>query len=72
MGIDLVGPLPITEEGKIFIMNFQDHFTRWPAAFHLEKATGIEVVACIRLFCGILVTLTKSCLIEGQLFYLIS
>ena len=28
LGIDFVGPLPITEEGKRFIMNFQDHFTQ--------------------------------------------
>ena len=50
VGIDFVGPLPLTEDGNRYIMTFQDHFTRWPAAFPLKKATEIEVVDCIRSF----------------------
>ena len=50
VGVDFVGPLPITEDGTRYIMTFQDHFSRWPAAFPLKKATGTEVVDCIRSF----------------------
>ena len=33
-----------------FIMTFQDHFTRWPAAYALKEAADKEVVDCIRTF----------------------
>ena len=50
VGVDFVGPLPITENGNRYIMTFQDHFTRWPAAYALKGATDREVVDCIRTF----------------------
>ena len=50
VGVDFVGPLPITENGNRYIMTFQDHFTRWPAAYALKEATDKEVVDCIRTF----------------------
>eukprot|EP00795_Rhopilema_esculentum_P017524 gene17524-9148_t len=50
VGIDFVGPLPVTQNGNKYVMTFQDHFTRWPAAFPLKNATEIEVVECIRWF----------------------
>ena len=49
-GTDFVGPLPLTEDGNRYIMTFHDHFTRWPVAFPLKKATEIEVVDCIHSF----------------------
>ena len=38
-GVDFVGPFPITENGNRYSMTFQDHFTRWPAAYTLKDAT---------------------------------
>ena len=50
MGVDFVWPLPITENGNRYIMTFQDHFTRWPAAYALKEATEKKVIDCLRIF----------------------
>ena len=50
VGIDFVGPLPLTDEGNRYVMTFQDHFSRWPAAFPSKNATETKVVDCIQSF----------------------
>jgi transposase InsO family protein len=43
-GIDIVGPLPITERGNRYIVVAMDYFSRWPEARPL-KAANSETVA---------------------------
>ena len=50
VSVDFVGPLPVTEGGNRYIMTFQDHFTRWPAAYTLKEATEKEIIDCLRIF----------------------
>ena len=50
VGIDFVGPLPLTVGGNRYVMTFQDHFTRWPAAYALPQAKEEEVIQCIQAF----------------------
>ena len=50
VGVDFVGPLPLTEDGNQYIMTFQGYFTRWPAAYALNQATEKEVIDCLRMF----------------------
>lgn len=50
VGIDFVGPLPLTMGGNRYVMTFQDHFTRWPAAYALPQAKEEQVIQCIQAF----------------------
>ena len=50
VGIDFVGPLPLTVGGNRYVMTFQDHFNRWPAAYSLPQAREEEVIQCIQAF----------------------
>ena len=43
IGIDLVGPLPITQKGNRYIIVATDYFTKWPEAKAISKATSKEV-----------------------------
>jgi hypothetical protein len=43
IGIDIVGPLKITERKNKYIVVAADYFTKWPEAKALEKADGKEV-----------------------------
>lgn len=44
VGMDLIGPLPLTKEGKRYILVITDHFTKWAEAIALRDATG-EMIA---------------------------
>ena len=46
-GIDIVGPLPQTEEGYRYIVVAMDYFTRWPEAKPLRYANAKEVATFI-------------------------
>src|SRR6266498_3789556 len=43
IGIDFVGPLPITEKGNKYIIVAFDYFTKWPEAKAVKEATAKEV-----------------------------
>jgi transposase InsO family protein len=43
-GVDIVGPLPVTERGNKYIVVAMDYFSRWPEARPL-KAANAETVA---------------------------
>lgn len=38
LSMDLMGPLPITHSGNMYIVTFTDHFTRWVEAYALPKS----------------------------------
>src|SRR3990170_5734836 len=46
-GIDIVGPLPITERGNRYIVVAMDYFTRWPEAKPLKSANAETVATFI-------------------------
>lgn len=43
VGIDLVGPLPVTEAGNKYIITLSDYFSKWPEAAPLpsKEASGV-------------------------------
>ena len=43
IGIDIVGPLPVTDKGNRYIVVAMDYFTKWPEAKALPDATAKEV-----------------------------
>jgi Integrase zinc binding domain/Integrase core domain len=43
IGIDIVGPLPITSKGNKYIIVATDYFTKWPEAEAVSHATGQRV-----------------------------
>lgn len=43
IGIDIVGPLPITSKGNKYIIVATDYFTKWPEAEAISHATGQRV-----------------------------
>jgi hypothetical protein len=43
IGIDIVGPLPITKKGNKYIVVMTDYFTKWPEAEAISEATGKRV-----------------------------
>lgn len=44
IGIDIVGPLPITPRNNRYIVVATDYMTRWPEACPIQKANAAEVV----------------------------
>ncbi len=47
IGIDIVGPLPITDKGNKYIVVAVDYFTKWPEAKAIPEATAKEVATFI-------------------------
>ena len=47
IGIDIVGPLPVTERHKRYIVTAIDYLTKWTEARALEKASAEEVAQFI-------------------------
>ena len=43
MGIDLIGPLPITPGGNKYIVTMIDYFSKWPEAAPLQDKTAAGV-----------------------------
>ncbi len=44
IGIDIVGPLPVTEKGNKYIVTAMDYFTKWPEARAIKTANAEEVL----------------------------
>ena len=47
VGIDLVGPLPVTEEGFRWLLTIVDQFSRWPMAIPLRTRTSAEIARAL-------------------------
>src|SRR5215471_3391169 len=47
IGIDFVGPLPITSKGNRYIIVAMDYFTKWPEARAVSEATAEKTVEFI-------------------------
>jgi hypothetical protein len=47
IGIDIVGPLPLTKQGNKYIVVATDYFTKWPEAEAISEATGKRVAEFI-------------------------
>ena len=53
VSIDILGPLPVTEEGNKYVLATVDHFTRWVEAFPIrnQEATTVARILVDELFC---------------------
>eukprot|EP00731_Ephydatia_muelleri_P019301 Em0012g126a len=53
VSIDILGPLPVTEEGNKYVLTAVDHFTRWVEAFPIrnQEATTVAKKLVDELFC---------------------
>jgi len=51
--MDVMGPLPLTEQGNKYILVFCDYFTRWPEAFPMpnQKAETIAQIFVEEIIC---------------------
>jgi Integrase zinc binding domain/Integrase core domain len=47
MGIDIVGPLPLTDNGNKYIVVATDYMTKWPEARAIPQATAKQVASFI-------------------------
>ena len=52
VSMDVVGPLPVSEQGNKYIITMMDMFSRWPAAYPAADMTAETVVRCIKQFGG--------------------
>lgn len=52
VGIDLIGPLPLTTRGNKYIVTLVDYFSKWPEAAPLPNKTAEGVALFLfDLFC---------------------
>jgi len=47
MGMDLIGPLPKSKQGHVYVLVMQDYFTKWPEAIPLKDATAKSVAGVL-------------------------
>ena len=47
LGIDILGPLPVTEDGYRWILTIVDQFTRWPIAIPLRGRSSAEIARAL-------------------------
>ena len=47
VGIDIVGPLPVTEDGYRWLLTIVDQFSRWPMAIPLRGRTSAEIARAL-------------------------
>ncbi len=50
VGMDLIGPLPTTQEGFKYVLTFTDHFTKFVEFFPLKTKEASGISACIQTF----------------------
>lgn len=36
VGVDIVGPLPVTDKGNKYVLSVMDYFTKWPETYALH------------------------------------
>ena len=51
VGIDLIGPLPVSDCGKKYIVTMIDYFSKWPEATALPDKTAKGVAQFIYRTC---------------------
>ena len=52
VGIDMIGPLPLTKKGNKYIVTLVDYFSKWPEAAPLPEKTAAGVALFLyELFC---------------------
>ena len=49
VGMDLVGPLPVTPAGNKFLMTITDYYTKWAVAAALKDKTALSVANVLYL-----------------------
>ena len=47
IGIDLVGPLPITNSGNLYILTCTDYLTKWPEAAAIPDKSALTVASVL-------------------------
>jgi transposase InsO family protein len=47
VGIDILGPLPVTEDGYRWLLTIVDQFSRWPMAIPLRGRTSAEIARAL-------------------------
>ncbi|XP_060893160.1 gypsy retrotransposon integrase-like protein 1 [Labrus mixtus] len=47
LGIDFIGPFPVTQRGNASAIVVIDYFTKWPEAFPVQKMDVLSVARCI-------------------------
>jgi hypothetical protein len=52
VSMDVVGPLPVSDQGSKYIITMMDLFSRWPAAYPVADTTAETVVKCIKAWGG--------------------
>ena len=52
VSMDVVGPLPVSNQGNKYIITMMDQFSRWPAAYPVADMTAETVVQCIKTWGG--------------------
>ena len=51
MGVDLIGPLPLTTKGNKYVITITDLFTKWVVAYPLSDKSGPSVArALVKMF----------------------
>ena len=50
VGMDVVGPLPVSLAGNKYIVTFVDQFSRWPEAFAVKHIGAESVARCLAEF----------------------
>ena len=52
VGVDIVGPLPVTARGNRYIVTLVDYFSKWPEAEPLPNKSAKEVALFLyRMMC---------------------
>jgi transposase InsO family protein len=47
MAMDVLGPLPTTNQGMKYILVIMDYFSKWPEVFALEDQQAETIVKCL-------------------------